>query len=99
MSTVIKKFAPLPSTYVPELRRLAWGRIFGLFVRAARKEADLSVEQAAGLAGMELSEWMAVADGHVPQETNRLRSMAAALKISFDRIMNMVLLCREAWEL
>jgi hypothetical protein len=59
----------------------------------------LSVEQAAGLAGMELSEWMAVEDGHVPQESNPLQSMAAALEIHFDRMMNMVLLCREAWEL
>lgn len=99
MSTFISMLAPLPSTHVPELRRKAWARLFGLGIRATRNEAGLSIEAAARLAGMAISEWAAIEDGHVPQETNRLRSMAAALEISFDKILNMVLLCREAWEL
>ena len=48
---------------------------------------------------MELSEWMAIEDGHVPQDVDRLRSMAGAIEVSFDKMINMVLLCREAWEL
>src|SRR3954451_13501902 len=100
MSTKIRKiFAPLPPTYVPELRRQVWGRLFGLSIRAARTEAGLSIDEAAGLSGMQLSEWMAIEDGHIPREMDRLRAMAAALEISFEKLFNMVLLCREAWEL
>jgi transcriptional regulator with XRE-family HTH domain len=100
MSTqVFKMFAPLPATYLPEVRRQIWGRLFGLSIRAARTEAGMSIEEAAGLSGMQVSEWMAIEDGHVPQEINRLRAMAAALEINFEKLMNMVLLCREAWEL
>lgn len=99
MSTPFKMFASLPSTYVPELRRQVWGRLFGLGIQSSRNEAGLSIEEAARLSGMQISEWMAIEDGHVPQDTDRLRAMAAAMEISFDRITNMVLLCREAWEL
>ena len=42
---------------------------------------------------------MAIEDGHVPQDIDRLRAMAAALEISFGKLANMVLLCRDAWEL
>jgi hypothetical protein len=92
-------FAPLPPTYLPEIRRQVWGRLFGLSIQAARTEADMSIEEAAGLSGMQLSEWMAIEDGHVPQDMDRLRAMAAALEINFDKLANMVLLCRGAWEL
>lgn len=48
---------------------------------------------------MEVSQWMAIEDGHVPQETDRLRSMAAVLEVSSEKMLNWVALCREAWEL
>jgi hypothetical protein len=48
---------------------------------------------------IEVSEWTAIEDGYIPQDQNRLRAMAAAMEISFDRIAMLVLLCREAWEL
>ena len=100
MSTPIRKmFASLPSTYVPELRRQVWGRMFGRGIEAARNESGLSIEEAAGLSGMQVSEWMAIEDGHVPQEVDRLRAMAATMEISYDKLLNMALLCREAWEL
>ena len=100
MSTSIRTlFRPLPPTYVPELRRQAWGRLFGQGIRSARTETGMSIEEAAGLSGMQVSEWMAIEDGHVPQEVDRLRAMAAAMEISYDKLLNMALLCREAWEL
>jgi len=98
-TSVHKMFVPLPPTYVPELRRQVWGRLFGRSIEAARTEAGMSIEQAANLSGMQISEWMAIEDGHVPQEIDRLRAMAAALEINFEKLANMVLLCREAWEL
>ena len=81
------------------MRRQVWRRIFGLGIQAARTEADMSIAEAAELAGMEISEWMAIEDGHVPQDMSRLRSMAAAMEISFEKIESMLLLCRDAWEL
>ncbi len=99
MSTHVKMFRPLPPTYLPELRRQVWGRLFGLGIQATRTEAGLTIEEAARLSGIELSEWMAVEDGHVPQETDRLRSMAAVLEVGSEKLLNWVVLCRKAWEL
>jgi len=99
MSTPSKMFRSLPPTYVPELRRQAWGRLFGLGIQATRTEAGLTIEEAAQLSSIELSEWMSIEDGHVPQQIDRLRSISSTLEISFERLLNMVVLCREAWEL
>ena len=99
MSTNCKMFAPLPSTYVPEIRRQSMGRLFGFCIQEARKNARLSIEDAARLSGMELTEWMAIEAGNVPQDINRLRAMAGALEISFETVASMVLVCRAAWEL
>jgi transcriptional regulator with XRE-family HTH domain len=59
----------------------------------------MSVEQAAQLAGMEASEWAVIESGHVPPTTVQLHSMAGTLEISYDRLLNLALLCRDAWEL
>jgi transcriptional regulator with XRE-family HTH domain len=99
MSNHFMMFRPLPPDYVPEIRRESWGRLFGLGIQATRTEAGLTIEEAAKLAGIELSEWMAIEDGHVPQQVDRLRSMASVLEVSFEKILNWVFLCRDAWEL
>ena len=96
MSTELKMFAPLPSSH---LLRQSMGRLFGSCIQEARKTAGLSLEKAARLSGMKVSEWMAVEEGTVPQDVNQLRAMADAMQISFDQIGNLVLLCRAAWEL
>jgi hypothetical protein len=99
MSKMKKMFAPLSPSYVPEIRRESMGRLFGFGIQGARQSAGLSIEEAAHLSGMESSEWMAIEDGCVPQDINRLRAMAETMEISFDRIASMVLVCRDAWEL
>ena len=99
MSTTYKMFASLPPTYVPELRRQSMGRLFGFCIQETRMSAGLSVEDAARLSGMEFSEWLAIEDGRVPEDINRLRAMAEAMQVSFDKIASMVLVCRAAWEL
>jgi hypothetical protein len=99
MSTEISMFASFPSTYQPELRRQMWGRLFGCGIQENRENAGLSIEQAARLSGMEVSEWVAMEEGCVPQTTDQLRSIAGTLEISYDRLLNLVLLCRQAWEL
>jgi transcriptional regulator with XRE-family HTH domain len=99
MSTPISMFASFPPTYLPELRRQVWGSLFGRGIQEARNNAGLSVEEAAHLAGMEVSEWVAMEEGCVPQTTDQLHSIAGTLEISYDRLLNLVLLCRQAWEL
>ena len=99
MSKTSKMFAPLPPTYVPEIRRQTMGRLFGFCIQKTRESAGLSIEEAARLSGMDLSEWMAIEAGTVPQDINRLRAMAGAMEISFDKIASMALVCRGAWEL
>jgi transcriptional regulator with XRE-family HTH domain len=92
-------FAPLSSSYAPEIRRQSWGRLFGFGIQESRLKAGLSIEEAARLSGMESSQWMAIEDGCVPQDINRLRAMAETMQINFDRVASLVLLCRDAWEL
>ena len=99
MSTMSTMFAPLPPTYVPEIRRQSMARLFGFCVQEARKNASLSIEDAARLSGMEFSEWLAIESGNVPQDLNRLRAMAETMHVNFDRIASWVLVCRAAWEL
>ena len=99
MSKKISMFASFPPTYLPELRRQIWGRMFGRGIRANRQNLGLPIEEAARLSGMEVSEWAAIENGYVPQTTDQLRSIAGTLEISYDRLLNLVLLCREAWEL
>ena len=57
--------------------RQFWGRMFGEGVRASRERAGISVEEAAGLSGMSISEWAAIEEGYVPQDVNRLRAKHA----------------------
>ena len=98
MSTASKMSASLLPSYLIE-ERAVWGRLFGHCIRGARETAGLSIEEVARLSGMECSEWMAIEEGNVPQDINRLRAMADAMEISFDKIATLVLVCRGAWEL
>lgn len=77
--------------------RSAWRSLFGSMIRDCREAAHRSVEDSARLAGMEYSEWAAIEAGHVPADPARLRSMAAALEISFTQMAMMVHLCQGAW--
>jgi len=95
MSTEKTMFASLPPS---PLFRQSMGRLFGSCIQEARKTAGLSLEEAPRLSGMEFSEWLAIEDGFVPQDINRLRAMADAMQISFDQIGTLVLVCRAAWE-
>jgi transcriptional regulator with XRE-family HTH domain len=80
------------------IRRRSMGRLFGRCIRNAREKGGRTVEQAAWLAGMELSQWQAVETGYVPNP-EQLRPMADALGISFEKFSSIVLICQEAWQL
>lgn len=46
---------------------------------------------------MEASEWASVEAGLVPDPA-KLRPMADALELRYDRIATMAVFCRDAWE-
>lgn len=92
------KIASLPPSIATEMRQF-WGRMFGSGIRTHRERAGISIAEAAGLSGMEISEWMAIEDGHVPQDVNRLRAMAAAIEMRYENISTLAFLCQGAWEL
>ena len=96
---VNKMFPSFSPNQFPEQRRQLWGRLFGLFIQGARNETKMSVEEAAGVSGMTVSEWMAIEQGHVPLDINRLRAISATLELTWDRLVNMLAVCREAWTL
>jgi transcriptional regulator with XRE-family HTH domain len=75
-----------------------WGRIFGLSIQSGRKKKAYTVEEAARLAGMEASAWLAIEAGRVPESAEQLRSMAGALGFTNAQLGMVVLLCRGAWE-
>jgi transcriptional regulator with XRE-family HTH domain len=82
-----------------EIVRRFWIRIFATGIENARKEAGLSIEEAATLAGMEVSRWMALeAGGWLPQTTGELGAIAGALEMDYDRLASFVSLCWSAWE-
>ena len=98
MSTERKMSSSLIPSQVAEISRGSWGRLFGHFIVSAHQKAGLSVEQAAVLASMEISEWMAVEEGCVPQDINQLHAMADAMGIRFEQVASLVMLCSRAWE-
>ena len=79
------------------VRRLVWGRLFGQCVGKTREAAGRSVEETAHLAGMETSQWAAIESGFVPDPA-KLRPMADALEIGYDKIAMLAMLCREGWK-
>ena len=82
-----------------ENARRFWADIFGRGIEYARCQACLTIEDAARLAGMQLSEWMAMeAGGFQPQSTGQLQAIAGTLEMDYERLINLVLLCWSAWE-
>jgi transcriptional regulator with XRE-family HTH domain len=77
--------------------RQSWGRLFGMFIQKGRENRGRSVEEAARLAGMEPSAWLAVEAGRVPETAAQLRSIAGALQLTDAQLGIVVSLCRDAW--
>ena len=83
MSTV--KMPPILSAIDFNAPRLDWAAGLARYTRQRREELGLTVERAAELAGLELSEWCALESGALPDldDTGRLRAIAATLQISW----------------
>lgn len=80
------------------IRRRSLGRLFGRCITNIREKQGCSVEEVARLAGIEISEWMAVEAGCVPKDRDQLRPMADALRMGYDKIGYLTIICQGAWE-
>jgi transcriptional regulator with XRE-family HTH domain len=80
-----------------EFRRKTWGNMFGGLLREARLEMGRSVEDAAGAAGMEVSEWEAVEAGQVPKDWAEVCRMTDALGVDRGWAAALVMFCQQAW--
>ncbi len=89
----------LTNPQIADITRRLWTRIFAEGIQKARLAIGRSIEETARLAGMELSEWMALeAGGLLPQTSEQIMAIAGALEMSYQRLANFVLLCWAAWE-
>ena len=92
-------FADQPTRTAAEHIRGFYAGIFAAGIENARVAAGRSIPEAARLAGMELSQWMALeAGGWLPQTPEQLRAIAGALEMDYDRLASWVMLCWSAWE-
>ena len=80
------------------LRRRFWAGVFARAIEHNRQARGLSLEDAARLAGLETSQWAAFEAGAVPRTDAELYAIAGTLEIGCDQLFNLVLLCRDAWE-
>lgn len=77
--------------------RQFWAGVFAKAIQHNRQARGFSVEEAARLAGMEVSEWAAIEAGAVPRTEAELHSIAGTLEVGYNQLFNLVLLCRDAW--
>ena len=81
-----------------EIQRQSWGRLFGGGIAESRRMAGLSIEQAAEAAGIKASEWLAIEEGQVPTEEDRLLAVAEAVHFSLEQIALWAFICQGAWQ-
>ena len=93
------RYAPLPASRNTDNLRCAWAQLFGMFVQSIRKRTGSSIEQASSRIGMTVEEWEQVEDGTLlPNTPEQVRVLAYALDVEWDAMVNIVSLCRGAWE-
>ena len=63
--------------------RLSWTSALARFTRERRGKLGLSLERAAELAGLELSEWCALESGWAPDDMGTIQAIAATLETSW----------------
>ena len=65
--------------------RLGWASNLARYTRRRREGLGLSIERAAKLAGLELSQWCALESGWVPDPDDfaRIEAIAATLQVSW----------------
>jgi hypothetical protein len=79
------------------IRRETWRRLFADLIEGARRATGRKVRHAARLAGMEITEWLAIETGYKRPGAVEIDQMAPVLGMSRDQLSRLVHLCREAW--
>ena len=87
----------VPNTPEILLRRESWRRLFADMIEAARRGAGRKIGEAARLAGMKISDWLAFETGYKRPDEAEIDQMAPVLHMSNDQMARLVHLCREAW--
>jgi hypothetical protein len=79
---------------VPVARPFSWSLALARYTRRRREELGLSVERAAELAGLDLSEWDALESGTVPDldDMGSIQAIAATLEIGWMDYVVLVLM-------
>ena len=77
-----------------DVPRLDWPAGLACYTRRRRVELGLTIERAAKLAGMELSEWCALESGWVPEADDfaRIEAIAATLQIFWGEYSILVMM-------
>ena len=81
----ITNFGFNPQTPECQIRRESFRRLFADIIENARRATGRKIGQAARLAGMELTEWLAVETGYKRPDELELHSMAPVLAMSRTR--------------
>jgi transcriptional regulator with XRE-family HTH domain len=76
-----------------EANCLWYASLLGRYTHHRRQELGLSIEQAAELAGIEASQWIALENGWLP-DRNVVQSIAATLRVRWSDLDLMCLLAR-----
>ena len=93
-------FASLPFTDDSRYFQGVWARMFGQLIRSARRKAGRSVKETATRAGMDPAQWLGVEAGdYLPMTRRQLHVVADAVAMEWTSMVNVVLLCRQAWEI
>ena len=88
-----------PSNHASDraIRRQAWGEMFGMLIKSARRKSGRSVEQAARIAEMAPADWEAMEAGQVPH-LNKFGCLADAIDAPVSWVASIVFFCGDAWD-
>jgi transcriptional regulator with XRE-family HTH domain len=74
----------------PEDPRLQPAAALAFFVERRRARLNLTVEEAARLTGLEISQWQALESGWVPEDRLDIQAIAAVLEVPEEDLQSFV---------
>ena len=74
--------------------RLEWASALARYTTERREQLGLTIPAAAELAGLQLSEWLGLEDGWVPDDLATLRAIAGALRVRWTDYSTVAFLAR-----
>jgi len=69
------------TTAATEADHIWWATAIARYTRTRRGQLDLTIDQAAELSGLEVSQWIAIEDGWVPEKRATLQAVATTLQV------------------